>query len=113
MRWLVIEMTYERGASFAVVSHAPVASRFDVANSVVVGRRRGDLMAEAEVRDALVRHIFKEKLDQDPGLRIRGLGPAFRQGLLDSPETAIGHQVPIFIKIGLRVPLQEQRHAHM
>src|SRR5580765_3646708 len=40
-----IEMTYECGASFSVLSHAPVASRFDVANSVVVGRRRGDLTA--------------------------------------------------------------------
>src|SRR5437868_5243599 len=39
------EMTYEPGASFAVLSHAPVASKFDVANSVVAGRRRGDLMA--------------------------------------------------------------------
>src|SRR5437868_13381928 len=39
------EMTYEPGASFAELSHAPVASRFDVGNSVVAGRRRGDLMA--------------------------------------------------------------------
>ncbi len=53
-------------------------------------------------------HIFKEKLDQDPGLRIRRLGAAFRYGLFDSPETAIGHQVPIFIKIGLGVPLQDE-----
>src|SRR6266850_6031839 len=40
----VIEITYVRGVSFAVVSHSPVACTFDVANSMVVGRRMGDRM---------------------------------------------------------------------
>src|SRR5512147_1380202 len=40
-----IVITYLPEASFAVASQAPVASIFEVVNSVVVGRRRGDLMS--------------------------------------------------------------------